>query len=70
MKYKEMEAIRNKLGLTKKAFSKLVGIKVSTYYSYKANRKPSGAVEKILWLLKKEPEEMFQKMRSIVNKGE
>ena len=63
MNFDEIEAIRNRLGLTTKAFAEIIGIKVSTYYSYKNARKPSGSVEKILQLIKKEPEEMLKKLR-------
>ena len=65
MEFREIEAIRNRLGLTTEAFAELIGIKVSTYYSYRNARNPSRAVEKILQLLKKEPEEMLQKMRKV-----
>jgi len=65
MEFREIEEIRNRLGLTTRAFAELIGIKVNTYYSYRNARNPSGAVEKILRLLKKEPEEMLQKMRKV-----
>jgi len=65
MSFYEIEAIRNRLGLTTKAFAELIGIKVNTYYSYKKARKPSGSCLKILKLMQKEPDVMLQKMRKV-----
>jgi len=65
MKFEEIEAIRNRLGLTTRAFADLIGIKLSTYYSYKNSRKPSGSCLILLKLFKNEPFEVLQKMKKV-----
>jgi len=65
MKYSEIEVLRKSLGLTHDAFSDLLGIKLSTYYSYKSARNPSGSVIKLLKLLESNPEKMFFLLKNI-----
>jgi len=65
MTYKRMQKLRNRLELTVPAFCGILGIKQSTYYSYKAQRKIPETLSILVRLIADDPDVMVAKIRML-----
>jgi len=66
--YEKLESLREEFGLTVKAFCSLLGIKISTYYTYKSTRNPSGTLKVLIDLLQEDSEGTMKRLRKRIKK--
>ena len=63
MTYRDIVAIRQKLGMSIPGFCALVGISPATYYSYRNQRRPRGPLVILLRCIRDNPETMYAMIR-------
>jgi len=63
MTYQTLQNLRKQLGLTTFEFCKLLGIKKSTYYSYKAQRQIPETLAILVKLIEDDPDGAVAKIR-------